>query len=56
MNISDIDILIHLCLWIYVSFVSGKYLGVKLLDHRISSYLFLEEIARTFSKVVEPIC
>ena len=56
MNISDIDILVHLCLWIYVSFVSGKYLGVKLLDHRISSYLFLEEIARTFSKVVEPIC
>ena len=54
MTISDIDILVHLCLWIYVSFVFGKYLGVKLLDHRISSYLFYTKLQELSPKWLNP--
>ena len=36
MDKPDVDILVHIFLWIYVSFALGKYLGVELLGHTVS--------------------
>ena len=40
----------------YVSFLLGKYLAVRLLGHMIRVHLTLEETAKLLSKVVVPFC
>ena len=41
MNKPAMVILVHVFLWIYVSFVLGKHLGIELLTRRVGLYLVL---------------
>lgn len=41
MNKSVMVTIVHVFLWIYVSFVLGKHLEVELPDHRVGRYLLL---------------
>jgi len=56
--VNDIALEIYACdaVWICISLLLGKYLGLELLSHMVRLCLTLQEIAELFSGGVAPFC